>query len=121
MQHRSVSPVMGGGRSCVWKRRFRTSVVVTRESRKFLSSQQTDDNGTSTWSVSIYLFLYSSFWRGLTALSILCDEGNARAYESRMGREQHLRLFCILRRTKNINFLLGVSTKQKSFVKKQKS
>ena len=30
--------------------------------------------------------LYSSFWRGLTALSILCREGNARAYEPRMGR-----------------------------------
>ena len=33
------------------------------------------------------LFLYSSFWRGLTALSILCDLGNARAYDPRMGRE----------------------------------
>ena len=41
------------------------------------------------------LFIYSSCWRGLTALSILCREGNARAYEPRMGREQHLRLFCI--------------------------
>lgn len=53
----------------------------------------------STWSVSIYLIIYSSFWRGLTALSILCGLGNARACDSRMGREQHLRLFCILRRT----------------------
>ena len=32
------------------------------------------------------LLIYSSFWRGLTALSILCGLGNARAYDSRMGR-----------------------------------
>ena len=34
----------------------------------------------------IYTFYYSSFWRGLTALSILCDEGNAKAYYPRMGK-----------------------------------
>ena len=45
------------------------------------------------------ILLYSSFWRGLTALSILCDVGNAKAFGSRMGREQHLRLFYILRKT----------------------
>ena len=59
---------------------------MTRESRKFQSSQQTDDN-QGVYVERIYIPDYSSFWRGLTALSILCDEGNARAYESRMGRE----------------------------------
>ena len=33
------------------------------------------------------IVLYSSYWRGLTALSILCDVGNARAFDARMGRE----------------------------------
>ena len=46
----------------------KTSVVVNRESRKFQSLQQTDDNEASTWSVSIYLNEYSSFWRGLTGV-----------------------------------------------------
>ena len=32
------------------------------------------------------LIIYSSFWRGLTALSILCDVGNAKAFGSRMDR-----------------------------------
>ena len=45
---------------------------------------------------------YSSFWRGLTALSILCRWGNAKACALRMGREQHLRLFYILRKAKAI-------------------
>ena len=94
------SSLVSGGRSYIWERRFRTSVVVSQELRKLLTSQQADDNETSAWSVSIYLSLiYSSFWRGLTALSILCDVGNAKAFGSRMGREQHLRLFYILRRT----------------------
>ena len=60
---------------------------MSQELRKLLTSQQADDNETSAWSVSIYLSLiYSSFWRGLTALSILCDVGNAKAFGSRMGR-----------------------------------
>jgi len=47
---------------------------VDCESRKFLISQQADGNGTSAWSVSIYhIIIYSSFWRGLSALSILCE------------------------------------------------
>ena len=76
---------------------------MSQELRKLLTSQQADDNETSAWSVSIYLSIrYSSFWRGLTALSILCDVGNAKAFGSRMGREQHLRLFYILRKAKAI-------------------
>ena len=35
----------------------------------------------------IYIILYSPYWRGLTALSILCELGDARAYESKIGRE----------------------------------
>ena len=49
-----------------------------------LLSRQADGNETLRGYVSIYLIIYSTCWRGLTALSILCDEGNARAYESRM-------------------------------------
>ena len=32
------------------------------------------------------LFIYSSFWRGLTALSILCELGNARAFDARIDK-----------------------------------
>ena len=66
-----------------------------RELRKLQSSQQADDNETSAWSVSIYLLQYSSFWRGLTALSILCDEGNAKAYDLRVGKETDTYAFFI--------------------------
>ncbi len=39
-------------------------------------------------SAFLYTFdLYSPYWRGLTALSILCDVGNAKAFGSRMGKE----------------------------------
>ena len=33
------------------------------------------------------LIIYSTCWRGLSALSFLCDVGNAKAFGSRMGRE----------------------------------
>ena len=49
--------------------------------------QQADDNEASTWCVSIYLILYSPCWRGLTALSILCRLGNAKACALGMGKE----------------------------------
>ena len=62
-----------------------------------LTSQQADDNETSTLSVSIYLILYSSFWRRLTALSILCEVGNAKAFGARMGRRTGTyAFFCII-------------------------
>ena len=35
LHRRLVSPLVGGGRSYIWERRFRTSVVVHNESRKF--------------------------------------------------------------------------------------
>jgi hypothetical protein len=35
----------------------------------------------------LYIYNYSSYWRGLTALSILCGLGNAKACVSRMGKE----------------------------------
>ena len=63
---------------------------------------------TSAWCASIFI-IYGSYWRGLIALSILCDEGNARAYEFRMGkRNRHLRLFCIVSFPKNIFKLLSL-------------
>ena len=43
------------------------------------------------------LFIYSSFWRGLTALSILCGVGNARAFDTRVGEIRLLRLFLYIR------------------------
>ena len=43
---------------------------------------------TSAFGTYLYIFiLYSPCWRGLSALSILCDVGNARAFDARMGRE----------------------------------
>ena len=58
--------------------------------------QQADDNEASTWYVSIYLIIYSSYWRGLTALSILCGEAMREPVEPGWAeRNRHLRLFCI--------------------------
>ena len=46
-------------------------------------------------------------------MSILCDVGNAKAFGSRIGREQHLRLFCILRKLETIlSACLGVTAKK---------
>ena len=42
-------------------------------------------------------YLYSPCWRGLTALSILCDVGNAKAFGSRMDRRTDTyAFFCII-------------------------
>ena len=69
--------------------------------------QPSNDNEASAWYVSIYIIIHSSYWRGLTALSILCDLGNARACGSRMDRRnRHLRLFCIIRIILNYLFSL---------------
>ena len=35
----------------------------------------------------LYTILYSPYWRGLSALSILCGKGNAKACSPRMGKE----------------------------------
>ena len=48
------------------------------------SRQMTAEASRGTF---LYTLLYSPCWRGQTGLSILCDEGNARAYESRMDIE----------------------------------
>ena len=51
----------------------------------------------------LYTFvLYSSCWRGLTALSILCGEAMREPVEPGWAEEQHLRLFCIISRTETI-------------------
>ena len=42
------------------------------ESRKSVAHNRQMTTETSAWYVSIYLIIYSSCWRGLTALSILC-------------------------------------------------
>ena len=73
LQHRYWALRGEAGGLILWERRFRTSVVVNRESRKFLATADRWQRA-STLSVSIYLFIYSSFWRGLTALSILCGK-----------------------------------------------
>lgn len=39
--------------------------------------------------------LYISYWRGLTALLILCGWGNAKAYGPGMGRTDTYAFFCI--------------------------
>ena len=69
----------------------------------------------SAWYVYIPL-LYITYWRGLTALSILCDLGNAKVCVSRMGeRNRHLRLFCVYARTKGLTLIaeLGCDRQEK--------
>ena len=69
---------------------------MTHELRNSVTSQQADDNEASRGAYLYTIIIYSSFWRGLTALSILCDVGNAKACESRMGRRTALTPFlCI--------------------------
>ena len=58
--------------------------VVNFANSNHHSRQMTTRRLRSTF---LYIKLYSPCWRGLTALSILCDEGNAKAYYPRMGRE----------------------------------
>ena len=41
------------------------------------------------------ILIYSSCWRGLTALSILCGGGNARAYSPRMDRRTGTHAFFV--------------------------
>ena len=80
--------------------------------------QQADDNETSAWSVSIYLSIrYSSFWRGLTALSILCDVGNAKAFGSRMGKETDSYAFfvCLNKLTTNRQIGETIGIKSNSY------
>ena len=49
---------------------------------------------TSTGYAYIPIIYNITYWRGLTALSILCELGNARASYARVGeRDRHLRLF----------------------------
>jgi len=62
------------------------------------TSQPIDDNRSVCVVRSIFFLLRNgSCWRGLTALSILCEVGNAKAFESRVGgRNRHLRLFCVV-------------------------
>lgn len=92
---------------------FMTSVYVTRESRKFQSSQQTDGN-KSVYVVRKFRIATDSYSQlqyeiragvGYTVLSIMCDEGNARAYGSVIDMiKQRLRLF-IMGDTKKITCL----------------
>ena len=59
---------------------------------------------TSTWYAYIPVLSLNwssiySYWRGLTALFILCRLGNAKAFGSRIGRRsKHLHLFVYLRK-----------------------
>ena len=69
-----------------------------------LTPQQTDDNEASTLCVSIHLILYSSYWRGLSALSILCGVGNAKAFGSRIGKETDTYAFFVYMLTLNMTF-----------------
>ena len=97
LQHRLLVLRGKAGGLILWERRFRTSVVVHNELRKSVKPQQTDDNRSVTLSVSIYLIIYSSFWRGLISVvypvwfgqceGLLCQDGQ---------RSRHLRLFCII-------------------------
>ena len=78
---------LGGERSYFMRKTFSNVCRCVSRISQIPNPQQTDDNETSTWSVSIYLnLIYSSFWRGLSALSILCGLGDARAFDTRMDR-----------------------------------
>ena len=64
---------LGGERAVLYMRKTFSDVCRCGPRTSQLPNlQQADGNGASTWCVSIYLFIYSSYWRGLTALSILC-------------------------------------------------
>ena len=63
----------------------RLSLCITN----FANSQSHSRQMTTRRLRGAYLYtfnIYSSFWRGLTALSILCGKGNAKACYARMGR-----------------------------------
>ena len=60
------------------------------------TSQQTDDNRSVCVVRIVYTIYIILYRRGLSALSILCEGGNAKACSPRMGRRnRHLRLFCV--------------------------
>ena len=61
---------------------------MTHESRKSVNSQQADDN-RNVYVVRFYIHLFDIVRTGVGywALSILCGVGNARAFDTRMGRE----------------------------------
>ena len=80
----------------IWERRFRTSVVVHNESRKFQSHSRQMTTEASRGTFLYTIILYSSCWRGLTALSILCGEAMREPVMPGWAENRHLRLFSIL-------------------------
>ena len=84
--HVRSPPRVAAGGLILLKRRFQTSVVVSCELRKLNRHNRQMTTKHLRKCVYIYIVIYT-YWRGLTALSILCDGGNAKAYSSRMGIE----------------------------------
>lgn len=71
-------------RLSLWLKNFANSNLTTgRWQRKCL-------RGTIIY---LILIVSISYWRGLSALSILCEVGNAKAFESRMGRRTNTYAF----------------------------
>ena len=68
--------------------------------------QQADDNETSTWYVSIYLILYSPYWRGLMSVVYPVWVRQCESLCSQDGQKnRHLRLFCISAGTRNYGLI----------------
>ena len=103
-----ASPDRVGRRYHVLGKTFSDVCLVSYELRKFTNPQQADSNEdvrvvricyALPLVYSIWYWLYCiSYWRGLDALLILCGKGNAKACDSRMGRNRHLRLFYFMGR-----------------------
>ena len=83
-----VSPARVSGRSYIWERRFRTSVVVDYELRKLVQIPQQADDNRDVYVERIYIPCYYIVRSGVGwwALSILCGKGNAKACSPRMGK-----------------------------------
>ena len=63
--------------------------------------QQTDDNEASRGAYLYTLNTYSSFWRGLTALSILCGEAMRRPVVPGWAEKQTPTPFLCMKETNN--------------------
>ena len=96
LRHRLLAPYGEAGGLVHSKRRFRTSVFVNQELRNFQTHSRQMTTEASRGTFLYTLLLYSSYWRGLTALSILCELGNAKAFGSRMDRRTDTYAFFVL-------------------------
>ena len=92
-----VSPMGRSGRSYFMRKTFsnvcRCGLRTSQTRQHPHSRQMTTKRLRGTFLYTI--IIYSSCWRGLTALSILCGKGNAKARYARMGKETDTHAFFV--------------------------